>query len=407
MTGPRNAIVDGRPRVARPGRLRSLVAVAIVSLSVAGCTRSSPAASDGTPLPSTVIPGATPAVSIKPSAPPVSPHPISPEQGFKERAAAGGLAFVGDLTGMLVTSSQVRDVFINPVHGIIQVSGTDVHLLVAAPDAGDTKVFEEIRIDGQRSIRGPDGVWRSESLAADKRDLVSALQAIGPVKTVGLEGTHTVLAVDRAVELGTLGGVRAGTTTAKADLQILVDAAGSPMHLRFKLGPVAPRSFSGETLEIDVRPMVEPIAVAPPAPWVRHVSDRGYSLLMPVECKPLESTGNLEGFDCRDTVVRVSTHDTPGRLESWALASVTSWSRITGTEPDIEDILCVGTKADGVPGQIATYRYSTDGLAVVMSDGMFVHGDTGFDFVVVGAAERQTIDRARFLQMLATWRFAQ
>ena len=350
---------------------------------------------------------AVPATSIKPTAVLVSPHPVSPEQGFKEQAADQRFELVGDLTGMLVTGSQGRDVFINPVHGIVQVSGNDVHLLVVAPDAGGTKVFEEVRLAGERSIRGPDGVWRSEPLATDMRDLAGALQAIGPVKTTGQEGPHTVLAVDRPVEIGALGGVRATTTTARAGLQILVDAGGSPMHLRFEMGPVAPGRFTAETLEITVRPTVESMDIAQPSPWVRYVSERGYELLMPPACKPLEGTEDSESFDCQGSVVRVSTHSTADPLKTWVGECVTSLSGITGTEPDLEETLQVGTKTDGAPGQIATYRYSEDGLALAMSDGMFVHGHTGFDFVVTGTAERETIDRARFLQMLATWGFAQ
>ncbi len=41
-----------------------------------------------------------------------------------------------------------------------------------------------------------------------------------------------------------------------------------------------------------------------------------------------------------------------------------------------------------------------------MSDGLFVHGGTRFDFIVAGAAENETRDRALFLQMLATLAFA-
>jgi len=93
--------------------------------------------------------------------------------------------------------------------------------------------------------------------------------------------------------------------------------------------------------------------------------------------------------------------------------STQAWKETASVEPDVEAALHVGARMSSEPGLIATCRYVEDGLAVVMSDGLFVHRGTGFDFVaaeaaeVAGAAENETRDRAFFLKMLATLAFTE
>ena len=260
-------------------------------------------------------------------------------------------------------------------------------------------------------MRGPDGAWQSEATDPDGRDLVSAMQSIGSVTSLGEEqlGSRavTVLGIDQPIDLGTLGGVRAPTATADASLQILVDGDGNPVLARFVFGPSAPGAPSVESLEITFHAATGSGTIAPPTPWKRYESNRGYALLMPGECTPLEGTEHWENFDCQGRAARIWAYKTADSLEGWAQGSIQAWKETTSAEPDLEDTLRVGTRTSGEPGWIATYRYVDDGLAVVMSDGLFVHRGTGFDFIIAGAAENETRDRALFLQMLATLAFTE
>jgi hypothetical protein len=332
-------------------------------------------------------------------------------EAFLHAVATSGWSVSGELTGTLVTSAAGMDLYVNPVHGTLLLTPSGSRLLVTAPDRHGTRVFEEVRTGGKRSVRGPDGIWRDEPLPADSADLVSILRVIGSVEVVGAElvngSAATDLKVSRPIDLRTLGGVRAAVGTSDANLHVFVDATGRPVKLR--LVPVAGPGGTPivESVEIALRPIPAETTVKPPEAWTRQVSAHGYEILLPADCTPEAVDGHWEPFGCPSFIFRVWTYPgTTESLQAWADASVASWSKIRGVSPDLEDTLRVGADSDAVPGVIATYRYQDSGTAAVMSDALFVHGGTGFDVVMVGLADTSVSDRATFLQIVSTLRFS-
>ena len=128
---------------------------------------------------------------------------------------------------------------------------------------------------------------------------------------------------------------------------------------------------------------------------------------MPPTCEPQGAEPNWETFLCPGYYLRVWTAKTPETASEWTRGSIAAWSQDTGSDPALEDTLWVGGQDNGSSGTIATYRYTQDGVDVVMSDGVFVHQGTGYDVVVLGPVEDEAIDRALFLQHLATLRFTE
>jgi hypothetical protein len=369
--------------------------ILIGTLLVAGCsgtTSGGPSASPATPS------GPTPTASS-----------LSPEATFRRLVASDDWALIADLGGELMTSAEANDVYINPVHGVVQLAGGDAHLVLAAPDATGIRVIEEIRIDGRRSARGPDGAWQAQVSEPTGTDLLGVLLTVPPVHADGTEVVDgrrlTILAADEPVIVGSIGEVRAAEPDATADLTFAVDDDGYPVRIRFDLVPPRDGIPAVEHLELVVAPGPEPVDIDPSVDWTTFDSTRGYSVLMPATCEQLEGDEHWEDFQCGQRFLRIWTFETDDSAATWTDDSIAAWSRDVGVQPAVEDTLRVGSGASGTDGLIATYRYAEGGTDVTMSDGVFVQGGTGYDVVVLGPRENEAGDRAFFLQVLATMRF--
>ena len=378
-------------------------AVLVIVLGACGGGAASPVTTPTAvpPTPATTTPAPTATSSATDAA-------RTPAEAFSELARGADWSLTGTVSGTVVTSWDGNDVYLSPALGALDVAGGDAHLLLVAPDATGIRVFEEIRIDGERNVRGPDGVWRAEAKIVT-RDLLGALSRPGAVEAIGREEVEgrqlTVLRLAPA-DVGTLGGVRPDSAGPSADLEVLVADDGEPVVVRIAFAASGGMP-SVETLEVAVTAAGDAIEILAPVPWRRQESPRGYSLVVPSECRAIEGDENWEQFHCERFYLRVWTAAATGvSPDEWLKDSVASWSEINGGEPVyLENVLRVGKGSSTELGWMATYQYEEDGTPVFMCDGVFMHDGTGYDLIVVGPAEWQNYLWTWFLQIAATMAF--
>lgn len=387
----------------------------VIALALVGACSSATPSTSSPAVPTGGSPSSSgePPPSVAASRSPVpSPSPALrlPIEKFRALVDSLDWSLAGDISGNLLTSWAGNDVYVNPVQGDIEVSMGDAHMLIAATDPTGIRVFEEARLDGKRSVRGPDGMWRPETAGPGARDLLSALLDPGVVKDAGTEevdGRSLTVLDAGPVNVGSLNGFRPDQAGPTAAMTVLVDEDGKPVRVRLTFEKPSAAVPAMEQLEVAVTSVGDPFDITAGEAWQRHASGRGYSLLLPAWCDKLEGDDNWEQWNCGGSFYqRIWSIAAPDPLDEWVKGSVASWTGANGVAPAyLYQTLVVGTGPARVPAWLAIYRFDQDGVPVVMYDAVFVQGGKGMDVVTLGPADGEATIGALFLQILATMEF--